>query len=484
MRYFLLLVIVASLCYTACRPDETFVDVGTILRLEVDTMRFDTVFTQVGSITRSVKIYNDQDDVVLINSINLRQQESFFRLNVDGYQAPLEDIRIAPRDSIYLFCEVTIDPDQPLSSSPFVIEDYVDIDVNGATTTLTLEAFGQNANYIQLNNPASASLLACDFGSVVWDDPRPYVIYGILVIDSCELIIPAGADVFLHGGLVRQDSIFYSDGLIAVLSNGQLTTQGTVEEPVTIQSDRLESAFDDVSGQWNGIRILAGSTDNTITHTRIQHPITGILVDSAADLTISNSSIEFASAQGLVARNATLGMTNCLIHSTVASALQLTYGGDYTIRYSTLASYGNQAPAASLANNFCVDPLDLSTCRSAPLRARFTNTVVTGNDKDEILLSDITNLGIGEVFDYQFDHCAITVEDLLEDMTFVDNLDETVLLDRRDTLFANIDRDDYRPDSLSILEAKAMALPDVLTDLEGNSRDASQPDIGAYEYQY
>lgn len=484
MRFLLLATVLLAFCYTACRPDESFVEGAVELRLEMDTLRFDTVFTQVGSITRSVKIYNDLDDVLVIDDIRLRTPGSFYRLNVDGFTTDLTEIRIEPNDSIYLFCEVTVDPDQPLSVSPFYLQDYVDISVNGSLTSLVLEAYGQNANYIQLNNPGSASLLSCDFGQIVWDDPKPYVIYGILVIDSCELVLPPGTDVYLHGGLVRADSIFYSDGLLVTLADGRVVADGTLEEPVTIQSDRLESAFDEVSGQWNGIRLLAGSRGNSLVNTIIEHPITGIFIDSSADLTIEHSIIRYAAAQGLVARNATMSMTNCLIHSTGSTGVQLTYGGSYDISYSTIASYNNQAPGLAMANNFCLDPLNLSTCRAAPLQARIVNTVVAGNEDDEVLLSDITNLGIEEIFDYSFDHCVLMVEDLADDVDFTDRVADSRFITRRDTVFASTGADDYRPDSLSVLEGAALAIPSVLLDLEGNTRDMVAPDIGSYEYQY
>ena len=51
---------------------------------------------------------------------------SFFRINVDGITGNIaKDVEIAGKDSLYIFAEVTIDPDAPLSNSPFVIEDYL-----------------------------------------------------------------------------------------------------------------------------------------------------------------------------------------------------------------------------------------------------------------------------------------------------------------------------------------------------------------------
>ena len=50
-----------------------------------DTVRFDTVFTAMGSATRSFKVINNSSDNVTIGSISLEEgSNSMFRLNVDG----------------------------------------------------------------------------------------------------------------------------------------------------------------------------------------------------------------------------------------------------------------------------------------------------------------------------------------------------------------------------------------------------------------
>ena len=181
---------------SACNRDETFLTDGNAqLEFSLDTLHFDTVFTALGSATRFFKIYNRYDQPVRISRVALPKGEtSSFRLNVDGTPGNLvEDIEIRANDSLYVFSEVTVDPDQPLSVSPFVIEEEVLIEINGNTQRIVLEAWGQNANYFPSRlNKGVPVVLTCGNNELVWDDLKPYVIYGAIFIDSCTLVLPAG----------------------------------------------------------------------------------------------------------------------------------------------------------------------------------------------------------------------------------------------------------------------------------------------------
>ena len=187
-------VIFSLINLSSCRYSERYYEGGDIsLTLSKDTVRFDTVFTTVGSATRSFKIMNPLNETLLISKVSLQNQESsFFRINVNGRNGDeVDNVEIPPRDSVYVFAEVTVDPDMPLTSSPFVIEEYVNIDVNGNQQRVLLEAWGQNANYIpSTSSKGGLALLSCSNDKVTWDDPKPYVIYGILLIDSCTLELP------------------------------------------------------------------------------------------------------------------------------------------------------------------------------------------------------------------------------------------------------------------------------------------------------
>lgn len=122
---------------------------------------------------------------------------------------------------------MTVDPDQPLSISPFILSDEIEVTANGKIFVANLEAWGQNANYIpSTDGKGKGALLSCNLGERTWSDPKPYVIYGILYIDSCTLILPAGTKIYVHGGIVRDTNTIYNDGLIVFLENGKLDARG------------------------------------------------------------------------------------------------------------------------------------------------------------------------------------------------------------------------------------------------------------------
>ena len=60
------------------------------------------------------------DEYIRISRIWLDPQRTgFFRMNVDGIAGnEAIDVEIPPNDSIYIFLEVTVNPDQPSSDQP------------------------------------------------------------------------------------------------------------------------------------------------------------------------------------------------------------------------------------------------------------------------------------------------------------------------------------------------------------------------------
>ena len=82
----------------------------------------ETVFTARGSATRIFKVYNDADDPVQIDRIEVAGETGVdFTFNVDGIQGPAaEQVVIFGRDSIFVFVEVEVDPSDPVAVSPFI----------------------------------------------------------------------------------------------------------------------------------------------------------------------------------------------------------------------------------------------------------------------------------------------------------------------------------------------------------------------------
>ncbi|MBK9018036.1 MAG: right-handed parallel beta-helix repeat-containing protein [Saprospiraceae bacterium] len=402
MRYLLLVSpITLLLLLTSCRKEDKFTTSSSDkLEFSVDTLRFDTVFTELGSDTRYIRVYNPHSESIRISKIQLAgNQQSKFNLNVDGIPGDEhEDVVIYPKDSIYVFVEVKINPDEPLSSSPYFVYDSIRFETNDNVQHVTLEAWGQNANYIPSRwSKDSITLYSCGGGEVIWDDPKPYVLYGIVAFDDCTLTIPAGARIHVHGGLSRTEDlngeqIIYNSGRLFFLENGHLNVQGTAENPVIIEGDRLEEDFADADGQWTGIILGAGSSGHVIEHATIKNSLFGIYVDSSAELTLKNVQVFNTSGVGLFAIHSTVQAENCLFFNNGTHAVQLGYGGNYDFTYCTLANYGTDASALNMGNGICDDPLcqGPNDPRTNPLVASFTNCIIYGSKRDEITVADFT----------------------------------------------------------------------------------------------
>jgi hypothetical protein len=471
--------------FNSCDKENFTTDGNDKLEFSVDTLRFDTVFTELGSATRILKIYNPHADWIRISELRLENSPvGSFRLNIDGISSTrATDLEIAPHDSLYVFAEVTVDPDAPLSASPFVITGDIVCQTNGNEQRVVLEAWGQNANYLPNRFGAGGGVvLSCDMGELDWDDPKPYVIYGVLLIDSCQVNIPPGTRIYIHGGIQRaDDGSYYNDGILYVGANGRIVVQGTHDRPVTIQGDRLEKEFDEVSGQWSRLHLLPGSTGNLIEHARLKNAINALVVDSAAQVTVKNTIISDAAGTGILALHGQVNAENCLIHDCGGNGVQVEWGGDYNFEYCTIASYGDMSAALRLSNALCLD----SNCHDYlgnDLNARFTNCIISGSKNDELSLFDRSDASNTLVFDYAFDHCAVQVDKVLDSYpNFFDHCNSCEEVVYSSKLFKNVNKKDYSLDSLSVADGKALPLTNLPADLIGTLRDVSTPDMGALE---
>jgi hypothetical protein len=239
-RFVLLFSIIGfiSTLFSSCFKDEIVnTDPGFKLRFSTDSVFFDTTFTTIGSATKILKVFNDSKDPVVISEAKIRGSQGIhFTCNIDGIPGnDLNDIRIEAKDSIYVFCKVKVDPDQNLTESPFILNDFLDFTINSNTYNLWCLWPGVRTQTTLPIKTISAArhLFTCDLGTVTWDDPKPYVIYGSLIIDECQLIIPEGARIYIHGGLVIPPGVNdapFTDGRIFVGPRGQLTINGTAEK--------------------------------------------------------------------------------------------------------------------------------------------------------------------------------------------------------------------------------------------------------------
>ena len=69
MKYLFYLLIALCILHS-CSPDDEFITESSAkLEFSTDTLRFDTVFTTLGSATRDIKIYNPHKQPILIDKI-------------------------------------------------------------------------------------------------------------------------------------------------------------------------------------------------------------------------------------------------------------------------------------------------------------------------------------------------------------------------------------------------------------------------------
>ena len=433
------------------------------LQFSTDSIIFDTIFSGIGSTTKKFKIFNHSKKALLISDIYLAKKEtSKYQLNVNGKSNYLhKDVLINPKDSIYVFVQVKINTNQ----DALLEQDSIVFIINDNFQDIKLLAWGQDVHLINgqyINNQ-------------VWQNDKPYLIYNsMLVEENQKLTIQEGCKIYFHRG---------SSMYIA----GTLEINGSFENPVTLQGDRLEQVYNDVPGQWNGIWLMNGSKHNIINYAEIKNAITGIKVDTLADvniptLTISNSKIEHHSFAGIYAQGSTIFATNCLIDDCGYFALALTIGGSYEFYNCTIANYWQntiRSTAAVLLNNYYTYNNTIFVRNLE--KANFYNCIIYGNTDNELSFDNIENT----VFKYNFSNCLIKIdESKIPDLSKFENY-----IFNQEPKFIDVNTYNFHIESNSPARNRASKTyvdlyPTYLnTDIEQNSRtiDAA-PDIGAFEY--
>jgi Right handed beta helix region len=494
-KHYLGLLSVLVFLVFACRKTDDFTTSGSDkLSFSSDTLRFDTAFTTVGSATRYIKVFNKSDKPIKISKVSLgNKTNAVFNLNIDGIAGrSFQDVEINANDSIYVFAEVNINPNAPLSISPFVIAEDIIFETNGNTQKVVMEAWGQNANYITLNRPLGDTTFAINLGGteVIWNDPKPYVLYGVVAFANGTLVLPAGTRIYVHGGLNRfKDNSVYNDGIFIIASNAKIDSRGTFERPVIIEGDRLEEEFKNTSGQWGGV-IISSAADNKLTHTIIRNSIVGVRADSGTQLTIKNCQFYNIDGNGVQFSRANVTMENSLIHTNGSSSIAITNGGNYDVKYCSFSGIGSKERTLSANNFLCTkrDPVN-NACLTGipnPLSIKATNCIFYGSKEDEIYFDDITP-NIKANLKYAFKNCIIRVKDLVAKEgfpTFLTDCENCIQATGQSKVFKKPSLRDFTLDTLSIAEMKAVPFPTILSDLQGKIRDVTKPDIGCFEYQY
>jgi hypothetical protein len=461
MKALTALVVFIVLFICSCKKDVFITSPDAQINFSADTLYYDTVFTSVGSITKFVKIFNNNDQKLRLSSVQLAGgNNSPFKINVDGIAGNASEVEILPNDSLYVFVSVQVNPNA--QNLPFILRDSLRVSYNGNEKFIQLEAWGQNAVFLK-NHVVT--------GNENWTSTKPYVILGQLLVDkNARLTIGKGAKLYFHADA-------------PLLVDGTLEVKG--ERPdslnVTFQGDRLDLPYRDYPGAWPGIYFQASSHDNIIENAQIRNAFQGLVVDQPATngspkLILNESVIQNCFDAGLIAIRTGIRSRNTLI-TNCGKNMILAFGGNYEFTHLTNAAYSNRYithkdPLLSITNVF----EDAAAVLTADLNASFLNCIFWGDDglvKDEIVVRKEGS----SVFVVNFANSLWKVSGVPSNVT------SSAMINNQDPLFTLVDNDEIQYDfrlkenSPAIGKGKPAG---VVFDLDGNPRKPV-PDIGAYE---
>ncbi|GEM_PF-79687 len=475
-------IVLAAFVLIGCQEQRISDDPTLYLSFSKDTISFDTVFTNLGSTTQRVLIYNRNANALRITRMWQDLSSSPFYPNLDGENqlTNITDLVIEGHDSAYLFVKVNIDPTK--QNNPVLFEDNLHFMVNGNTQTIHLEAIGQDVY-----------LIKSDKRYTIYDRKgfvanKPYLIYDTVVVTG-RLTLQPGARLYFHNNA----------GLYAL---GSVKAEGTLDQPIQLQGDRIDRLFENVpyayvSGMWTGFFLLpdssqASSCTYDLNHVEVRSANVGLWAYNSPmankpTLHLTNSLIHNHSRYGLVLQNFDAEVTNTEISNT-ASYLVYLQGGKHRFIHNTIASYFNHTNVRiqSVRREDVPAVYIDSTEAHGATQVTFINCIVDGVRTNNVEMDSTSTPSTYDI------HGNYLKADSIAEAS------HNIYWQKTDTLpvfvnnyykYLEYNYYDFRLDSLS----PARGIGDSLVLLEdvryqrdrlGNERPLNQrPDAGCYQYQ-
>ena len=347
------------------------------LTFSCDTLSFDTVFTQQGSATAQLMVYNRNASAMRIDRVWLTNGTAF-RANVDGEPQldRLTNLQINGGDSLFVFIRVEIDPTGV--NNPLLVTDQLHFHLaNGATQEVELEAYGQDVTRI------GKTVLTGDF---TFTNTRPYLLLDTLIING-KTTLQAGATLYMHSGA-------------CLFALGDVEANGTLDAPILVRGDRLDRLFDSVpylyaGGSWNGIYLESAEPRTyTFSYVDILSGNIGLYcynegTSGLSQLTMNGCRIHNHTLYGLVLLNTDALVTNTEI-SNCASYCVYCSGGTHQFVHSTIASYFNYTTIRiqSVAKENCAAVYIDNLAKTGPqTNTSFYNSIITGYLTNQVVVA-------------------------------------------------------------------------------------------------
>lgn len=518
MRYSIILLFAFAISLTSCRKDFDTVPSSGKLEFSKTTVYLDTVFTNIGSSTYMLKVYNRSSDDITIPSIALAKGEtSKYRLMVDGMSGLdgsdadhigdgkiFQNVELLAHDSLFVFIEET-STIADANPTDMLYTDEILFDAGVFQQKVNLVTLIQDAVFLYPERFNDGTYESLQIGpnpedkiygffldpndpihgdELTFTNTKPYVIYGYAAVPPGKILnIQPGARVFFHD---QSGIIVANTGSIQV--NGLPSITPALENEIIFEGDRLEPRFSDTPGQWGTILLTQGSTNNIFNHITIKNSSVGILIQGsdASTVQIKNTQIYNSSNVGILARTGKINGENIVINKAGQYALACTLGGTYDFTHCTFADYwtgsSRQSPTVLLDNTFN----DGTTLFVADLNANLNNCIIYGPNNLELGLNQNTT----KAFFYQINNCLVKFNDSNNQfgsnplyMPFLNNSSNLIANNQNpnDPKFKNTDKNNLRILNNSAAIAKGNNAFLINPDADGTPR-TSPPDLGAYQH--
>ncbi len=510
LRYISLLLVclsaLLSLTLPGCKLREERLQTTGALEFSVDTVKFDTVFTTLRTVTKRLWVYNRNPRAVSVSLINLdNPATSPYTLIINGdLKQTAADLTIRGQDSLLILVRAKLpDNQQNGPAKAYVLEEKLNFLTNGQPQRVLLRSFGQN---IYLHD---GETLRC---GTVWRNDRPHVLYNTVSVPAtCTLRLLPGTRVFAHAG-----AVLVVDGTLLVNAPADYqpgagptdTVKASNPSIVRFAGDRSgEAQYATAPGQWAGIVLRASSRSNVIRYALIQNAAVGVLLynplnqQPRPDLLLQNSVIRYisgssvsfagvASSLGLpgaavlgVASRASL--ENVLLSDCYEYAVLGIGGGDYALNFCTVANFpASTTPRASASLTFNNTITLNGQAVAYPLKVDVRNSIVWGSLADELSFEKYDQYKNGVTVENSLLRTALYAAATdapgkpgLGNQTLFNVLN----VDPKFTRTNSGNRDDYRPGTGSLAlgrQARGSFLP---RDLLNLPRNPGAPDLGAYK---
>lgn len=426
-RLLLLLLIGFAVSLTSCRNDFDFESNTGGLQFSKDTVYLDTVFTNIGSSTYTLKVYNRSDKNISIPKVQLAKGEtSKYRMMVDGIPGRVfDDVELLAKDSMFIFIEVTADV-ADANPTDFLYTDQILFGEGPNTQKVELVTLIQDAIFLYPQKFSDGTTETLPIGDdeiygfyldeadptngneLHWTNTKPYVVYGYAAVPPNKtLVVDAGARVHFHA---ESGIIVANNASIHV--NGSSSTTEALENEVIFEGDRLEPDFADVPGQWGTIWLTQGSTNNQIKNLTIKNATVGILISGndgtpTPTLDLENTQIYNCSNVGILARTGNIEGRNVVINNCGQTSFAGSFGGSYEFVHCTFANYWPTPNQTAVL----LDDYDGSAIY-ALTKANFKNCIIHTSSNFGIVLKKT-----GSTFVYNFDHSLIKFADFSNQFT-------------------------------------------------------------------